>query len=111
MSTTSSTSKAPKRKRECDSNKVKLIQLACSVLSADKEDDPFVTAGKKIGNDLKELNERQRIIAEKLMNDVMYYAKLGKLNENYSITQTQIQPVYNMTPHYVNSEHSSYMNL
>lgn len=51
------------------------------------------------------------MIAEKLMNDVMYYAKLGKLNENYSITQTQIQPVYNMTPHYVNSEHSSYMNL
>lgn len=53
------------------------------------QEDWLDITGKKIAYDLRELNERQRIIAEKLISDVIFYAKLDKLNENYSITDAQ----------------------
>lgn len=53
------------------------------------QEDWLDITGKKIAYDLRELNERQRIIAEKLISDVIFYAKLDKLNENYSITDVQ----------------------
>lgn len=48
-------------------------------------EDMFDITGKKLANDLRGMNERQRIFTEKLINDVVYYGKLGSLNEFCSV--------------------------
>jgi hypothetical protein len=53
--------------------------------SQNNSDDNFTIAVKKFGNDLKMIDHEQRVIAEKLVSDVLYYAKLNKLTEYYSI--------------------------
>lgn len=67
--------------------KEELIDLAHHTLSRITQptlppEDPFDITGKKIACDLRSINDRQRIIAEKLINDVIYYAKLGLLHES-----------------------------
>ncbi|CAD1479835.1 unnamed protein product, partial [Heterotrigona itama] len=69
-----------KRKRECEGKKsqsIELHKISNDVTSNTlNREDIFDITGKKIACDLRELNEQQRIIAEKLINDVIYYAKL-----------------------------------
>ena len=50
-----------------------------------RPDDYFDITAKKIASDLRSLNEQQLIIAQKLIAEVIYYAKLNKLNENSTI--------------------------
>lgn len=50
------------------------------------DEDEFATAGKRIGYQLKALTDHQRIIAEKLISDVIYFAKLDKLSENSQVS-------------------------
>ncbi|XP_015433720.1 PREDICTED: uncharacterized protein LOC107189650 [Dufourea novaeangliae] len=52
-------------------------------------DDKFDVMGKKIAFDLRCIDQHQLIIAEKLISDTIYYAKLGRLNENATITVPQ----------------------
>lgn len=92
------TKRARKRPRECEDKKAQLIDLAYKALSdipntLPKEDSCDIT-GKKIACDLRQLEVNQKIIAEKLINDVLYYAKLNRLNENCSVNIAQIQPTY-----------------
>ena len=49
-----------------------------------KPDDQFDITGKRIAFDLRSLDQEQLVIAEKI-SETIYYAKLKKLNENYSI--------------------------
>ncbi|XP_075216795.1 uncharacterized protein LOC142322054 isoform X2 [Lycorma delicatula] len=48
--------------------------------------DANIITGKKYACDLRDLTTYQRIYCEKIINDAIYYAKLGKLTENSCIT-------------------------
>lgn len=66
-----------------------LLVLACQQLSSSsKEHDEFDTFGMNIAAKLRELakvNNTQRIIAEKLMSDVIFYGQLQTLTCDTSI--------------------------
>lgn len=86
-----------KRKRKCKDKKSQPVELAHKISkdaipNTHVREDIFDITGKKIACDLRELNEQQRIIAEKLINDIIYYAKLGKLNENCLVCPTHMRP-------------------
>lgn len=49
------------------------------------EDDECVVTGKKLAFQLKRMDDHQRLIAEKLISDIMFYGGLGKLNEDVVI--------------------------
>lgn len=81
-----------KSQRNSEQKKEELLDLACKTLGRVTQpidhkpaEDQFDAFGKKIGYDLRELDRRQRIYAEKLIADVIYYGKLGSLNELCSI--------------------------
>lgn len=59
------------------------MNLAEHALTTDEEE--YMIAGKRIGYQLKAIAENQRIIADKLISDVIYYAKIGKLTENATV--------------------------
>lgn len=78
------------KKKGFEERKKELVELAHKALSdttpafAEPENACDI-AGKKFASDLKQMSDQQRVIAEKLINDVMYYGKLGKLHENYAV--------------------------
>lgn len=90
-STSSVTKKVLKRKRKNHQLATEMTNTSLNDKTSNSrvQEDWLDITGKKIAYDLRELNERQRIIAEKLISDVIFYAKLDKLNENYSITDAQ----------------------
>jgi len=46
------------------------------------KEDLFEITGKNVASKLRILTKQQRIIAEKLINDVLYEAQLGSLTRN-----------------------------
>ncbi|GBP78396.1 hypothetical protein EVAR_58186_1 [Eumeta japonica] len=46
-----------------------------------RDGDQEESFGRNVGYQLKELDRRQKIIAQKLISDVLYHAKLGALTE------------------------------
>lgn len=46
-------------------------------------EDMFEITGKNVASELRILTNEQRIIAEKLISDVLYEAKLGTFNKNF----------------------------
>lgn len=65
-------------------------------------DDKYDAMGKKMAFDLRSLSPYQLIFAEKLMSDVMYYAKLNKLNEDAVVSIKQSQG-FNICQHQTNN--------
>jgi hypothetical protein len=62
---------------------------SCAVLSLVNDrlqdlgkEDMFEITGKSVASKLRILTKEQRIIAEKLINDVLYEAQLGSLTRN-----------------------------
>nr|CAI5828305.1 unnamed protein product [Callosobruchus analis] len=94
---------APEQKRE------ELVHLAHTALSSnDANPDPedeYLIAGKRIGYQLKAIEGQQKIIAEKLISDVIFYANMGKLTEHCSInvpsssSTTHVSCPTNQKPH------------
>lgn len=54
-----------------------------------EKDEECSTFGKHIGLELQMMGERQRIIAKKLLSDVAFYGRLGRLTEHTEISCTQ----------------------
>ena len=54
-------------------------------LSTYYERDRFTVLGKHIGMKLRTLTRSQRIIAEKLINEVLFEAELNNLNRNWGL--------------------------
>lgn len=66
-----------------EAKKHELLDLAHSQLSTpEPEEDEYAVVGKRIAFQLKGMNEHQRLIAEKLVSDIMYYGRMGKLKED-----------------------------
>jgi hypothetical protein len=90
-----------------------LIDLASTTLKKfvhlrKRKHDEFDITGKKLACDSRTMSIQQRVTAEKIFNDVVYYGKLGKLNENSSfqvgtpplqhyIAETNFHPGYAKT--------------
>jgi len=55
--------------------------------------EEWEVTGKSIGYQMKDLDKKQRAIAQKLISDVLFYAKIGKLMEDSSISISS-QPIY-----------------
>lgn len=62
-----------------------LIQLAKNIL-APKVDDEFTNFANNIGSQLKRLKEEQNIFAQKLISEVIFYARTDSLNRYTTIT-------------------------
>lgn len=56
-----------------------------------KNDDPCDITGKKIATDLRQMTDMQRMIADKIINDVCFYGKAGLLHMGHSFTLQQPQ--------------------
>lgn len=68
------------------------------------------TFGQNVGQQLKEIEQRQKIIAQKLISDVLFHAKLGNLNET-SILNITSQPVayqFHEVPPYIHRPQQTY---
>lgn len=78
-----------KRKRRATKSNNELLMFAWQQLSSSsKQQDEFDTFGTNIAAKLRKLakvNNMQRIIAEKLMSDVIFYGQLQTLTCNTSI--------------------------
>jgi hypothetical protein len=118
-SSQSSTCSKGKRKSEgrrfaSRSSEKDLIDLASTTLKKFraspevKTDDEFDITGKKLACDLRTISVQQRVIAENIFSDVIYYGKLSKLNEHSSfqvdtpplqhhMAQTNFHPGYATT--------------
>lgn len=55
-------------------------------------EDEFEVIGKNVANKLKSLSKETRIQTEKIINDVLYYAEIGKINFNTSFSLVQNNP-------------------
>nr|CAI5843165.1 unnamed protein product [Callosobruchus analis] len=100
-----------KRKRinAIEQKREELVHLAHTALSSnDANPDPedeYLIAGKRIGYQLKAIEDQQKIIAEKLISDVIFYANMGKLTEHCSInvpsssSTTHVSCPTNQKPH------------
>lgn len=63
-----------------------LYDAAHKVLCANEDDeDELTVTGKKFAFQLKKLNDSQRLIAEKLWSDIIFYGAQGKLNFDCTI--------------------------
>lgn len=93
------TSKKRKNCNSIDQKKQELLDLAHKTLSNNNvnTEEEYDIVGKRIGYQLKDVEGFQRIIAEKLISDVMFYAKMGKLTEHSSIfipPNSRPQPIH-----------------
>ncbi|XP_066991567.2 uncharacterized protein [Anabrus simplex] len=82
---------AKKRKRDDDTEE-EMLRLACkhlNNLNAARQEDEFDAFGKNIAFKLRELNKldsTQRIIAEKLISDVLFYGQVRGLTRDTTIS-------------------------
>lgn len=93
------TSTKRKKTNAIEQKRQELLHLAHKTLSENtiNTEEEYHIAGKRIGYQLKAVEGHQRIIAEKLISDVMFYAKMGKLTEDCSInipSNSQSQPIH-----------------
>jgi hypothetical protein len=75
------TSKTSSRKRKM-SPSYAVLSLVSDRLQDLVKEDMFEITGKNVASKLRILTKEQRIIAEKLINDVLYEAQLGNLKRN-----------------------------
>lgn len=59
--------------------------LVHKTLTSTEKDDEYAVAGKRFAFQLRGMEEKQRFIAEKLISDVMFYGRIGKLSEDATI--------------------------
>lgn len=64
------------------------------------------TFGRSVSSQLKELPNLQRCIAEKIIGEVLFYAKLGELNLNTSINVNKNFQSHSRYSDHLSSEHS-----
>lgn len=106
-------SKTKIKKRKCAAIEDKANQIL-NVVSArlnESAEDEFSIVGKNIAAKLRKLSKETKIYTEKLINDLLFQAELGKVNEHTKIiteiipptTQNQTRDGY-MFPHSENTQ-------
>lgn len=67
-------------------------------------EEEWEVTGKSIGYRMKDLDIKQQAIAQKLISDILFYAKIGKLSEDSSISISP-RPIYStsVSPYSISS--------
>lgn len=88
---------------EFEKKKENFLDVATSVLT---QDSSFRAFGNNVSFQLQDMDRRQRVIAEKLISDVLFHGKLGNLKDHSTIViQEKIQQPNNPT-----HNNSNFMN-
>lgn len=74
------------------------------------EEDRYDIIGKGFAVRLRDLEKKQRIIAEKLMNDVLFEAEMGSLTVQHKCISAEIFQQYPPSPYSQNSNYSTNSN-
>lgn len=103
-----STRKSLNQGRSLVQKKAKFLDLASAAL-APTSISPFDAFGKSVAEDLTNMDGTQKIIAQKLISDIVFYGKLGRLSESSSIncadTAPQLPYQAPIGPAYINRMH------
>lgn len=75
-----------KRIRSCEDDEEARLKIRSSHMTDTQPEDRFDMIGKNVATKLREIPNKQRIFAEKLINDVLFEAELGSLNRNYVLS-------------------------
>ncbi|XP_046986329.1 uncharacterized protein LOC124556414 [Schistocerca americana] len=84
-----SLSNAPrgKRKRSMEHKTDEILSLVDKKLNTMQPPDPFDTFGQHVANKLRALTPQQNIIAQKLINDVLFEGDMEALNRNFKVVE------------------------
>lgn len=98
----------PKKQRKLGpvAKQNQLLTLACKYLSkSDNANEDLLDISKVWANKLKAIDPRQRLFAEKAINDILFEAQLGnlskdsvKINEHYQVGVTQSNSYFSPSP-------------
>ncbi|CAG4953319.1 unnamed protein product [Parnassius apollo] len=86
--------KIKKKKQDLYTKQSQILDQAQKILTG-SEDNDWEVIGKSIGLQLKVLTEEQSAIAQKIISDALFYAKMKKLTINSQIT---LEPTYLPSP-------------
>ncbi|XP_046986069.1 uncharacterized protein LOC124556087 [Schistocerca americana] len=86
-----SLSNAPrgKRKRSMEDKTGEILSLVGKKLNTMQPPDPFDTFGQHVANKLRALTPQQNIIAQKLINDVLFEGDMESLNRNFKVVEVE----------------------
>lgn len=96
--TSDSSSTGPRRQRkrkfvsEFDKKKEAFLETATNALTQLNESKAF---GSSVAFQLEDMDRCQKIVAQKLISDILFYGKIGKLNEYSVIQLNNSHPPYN----------------
>lgn len=108
-----STRKSLNQGRSLLQKKAKFLELASAALEPTSS-SPFDAFGKSVAEDLTNMDGTQKIIAQKLISDIVFYGKLGRLSESSSIncadTAPQLPCQAPIGPAYINQQYPYHCN-
>ncbi|XP_026747593.1 uncharacterized protein LOC113508707 [Trichoplusia ni] len=106
---TSSNSKKRKRKESLIEKQGQFINTAEKLFeNLSQKDEQWEVFGRSIAYQMKDLNENQLVICQKLISDTIFCAKLCKLNENSYIVNPSNEPTFQPHNFYSPSPSSSH---
>lgn len=92
--------------------KQQLLDLAHEHLTSPQvEDDKYTVIGKNISIQLKEMENHQRFIAEKLISNIMFYGRMEKLREDAIVKCTNTVPTNTFTAQQTAHSASQHLNI
>ncbi|XP_028168433.1 uncharacterized protein LOC135082677 [Ostrinia nubilalis] len=102
-----------KKKKETLLQKQEKIIKSAEVMLSNKEEEDWEVFGKSVGLQLKDINGTQLIFTQKIISDVIFNAKLGRLSEDSCllVTPSEIRHTlnrYNYQIPFIQSPASSY---
>ena len=64
------------------------------------QEDRFDVYGRNVGMKLRDLPKEQRLLAERIINDTLFVAEMGKLDLTHKLISDQVinRPIYTPTP-------------
>lgn len=83
--------KSNKKRYQNIQSSPEILQEEEAILQMEKrymKEEQEATFGRNVGQQLVGLDPRQKIIAQKLISDILFHAKLGKLNDFSIITMS-----------------------
>ena len=84
-----------RRKKRENKTQSEITNVAKKLLESKNYENDFF--GKYLSQQLQSVRSDQKIIAEKLMSDILYFARMNQLNEDSSIITHA--PYYDYSPH------------
>lgn len=77
-----------KTQRKNNIDEMQLLQEAYNELkSCSQNENAFSAVGSVVSNNLKEMNSENQIYAQKLINDIIFLGRLGRLTSSSSVVE------------------------